>query len=266
MGDLRLSGITVYPVKAAGGIACSSWEVDEFGLRYDRRWMVVDRLGEFLSQRELPRLALLRTALLPDALCLRAPGLPELRVPLEPPEGPLLPVTVWAGTTEARSVGPAAADWLTRFLGVECRLVYMPDSVVRPVDRRYARSGERTSFTDGFPFLLVSEASLADLNRRLPAPLPMNRFRPNLVVDGCEPFAEDGWRRLQLGPLELSVVKPCARCVVTTTDQETAERGLEPLRTLATYRKRNGKVLFGQNAIHRGTGRLGVGMPIELLG
>jgi uncharacterized protein YcbX len=265
MARLQLTGITVYPLKSAGGISSETWEVDPFGLRYDRRWMVVDLAGRFLSQREFPRLALVRPVLLPGALSLRAPGFAELRVPLEPLEGPLVPVSVWAGATEARSVGPAAAQWLSRLLGFTCRVVYMPDTVVRPVDPEYGEPGDRVSFTDGFPFLIISEASLEELNRRLARPLPMNRFRPNLVVGGCDPFEEDRWRVVRIGGLELRIVKPCARCVVTTTDQETAERGTEPLRTLATFRNQGGKVLFGQNAIHRGTGRLEVGAPISVL-
>jgi uncharacterized protein YcbX len=135
----------------------------------------------------------------------------------------------------------------------------MADQVVRPANPAFAPPGARVSFADGFPFLLISEESLADLNGRLAVPLPMNRFRPNLVVAGCEPYAEDGWKEIRIGDVKLRVVKPCERCLVTTTDQATGERGKEPLRTLATYRKVGNDVMFGQNVVHENTGELRVG-------
>jgi uncharacterized protein YcbX len=190
--------------------------------------------------------------------------MPDLALPLTPPAGERVPVEVWDDTTEGVLVSPEAAQWLSRFLGKLVRLLWMPDDVVRSTDPMYA-AGYQVSFADGFGFLLISQASLDELNRRLETPLPMNRFRPNLVVSGAQPFAEDGWRDLRLGGLDLSVVKPCGRCVVTTTDQDTAERGVEPLRTLATFRRRDGQVMFGQNVVHRGIGRLVVGTPLEVL-
>jgi uncharacterized protein YcbX len=264
MLDLRLSSLHVYPVKSCGGLSPTEWEVDDFGLRYDRRWMVVTLDGDFVTQREQPRLALVRPVLTPEALVLHAPGMPELTVPLVPLARERVRVQVWDDITQGAPAGPDAAQWLSRFIGQPVRLVWMPNDVVRITDPAYA-VGHRVSFADGFGFLLISEASLVELNRRLETPLPMNRFRPNLVVSGAEPFAEDGWRELRLGALELTVVKPCARCVTTTTDQETAERGVEPLRTLATFRKRNGKVMFGQNLVHRGRGRLAVGTPVHVV-
>ena len=259
-----LASLHIYPVKACGGLSPAEWPVDAFGLRNDRRWMVVDLAGRFVTQREAPRLALIRPALETGGLVLRAPGMPELRLPLVPAGRERVAVQVWRDATEAVPVSPEAAQWLSRYLGAPVRVVWMPDDVMRPTDPTYAE-GYRVSFADGFGFLLVSEASLTDLNRRLDVPLPMNRFRPNLVVSGTEPFAEDGWRRIRIGGLELAVVKPCGRCVVTTTDQETAERGREPLRTLATFRERDGKLMFGMNVVHRGTGRLAMGMPVEVI-
>lgn len=259
-----LASLHIYPVKACGGLSPAEWPVDAFGLRNDRRWMVVDLAGRFVTQREAPRLALVRPALETGGLVLRAPGMPELRLPLVPAGRERVAVQVWRDATEAVPVSPEAAQWLSRYLGAPVRVVWMPDDVMRPTDPTYAE-GYRVSFADGFGFLLVSEASLTDLNRRLDVPLPMNRFRPNLVVSGTEPFAEDGWRRIRIGGLELAVVKPCGRCVVTTTDQETAERGREPLRTLATFRERDGKLMFGMNVVHRGTGRLAMGMPVEVI-
>jgi uncharacterized protein YcbX len=170
--------------------------------------------------------------------------------------------TVWDDTCEALWLGPGPARWLTQVLGSPCELVYMPESTVRPANPAYAPAGVRVSFADAFPFLVISEASLADLNSRMDRPLPMNRFRPNLVIGGGEPYLEDAIGAFNIEGITLRMVKPCDRCVVTTTDQETTERGVEPLRTLATYRKVGGLVMFGQNAVHAGTGSLTVGAPL----
>ena len=259
---LRLTGLHVYPIKSAGGLAPVEWEVDSFGLRYDRRWMVVDPAGRMLSQRTHPRMALVRPALDGDCLRVEAPGMPALELPLGPAGSVAAAVVIWDDRCNAVWVGERAARWFSDLLDSDCSLVYMPDDTVRPANPRYAPSGSRVSFADAFPFLLISEESLADLNRRMPAPLPMNRFRPNLVIAGGSPYHEDGMTAFQVGALHFRVVKPCDRCVLTTTDQATAERGLEPLRTLATYRRWDGKVWFGQNVAHEGVGRLRVGEAV----
>ncbi|HEX2250245.1 MAG TPA: MOSC N-terminal beta barrel domain-containing protein, partial [Gemmatimonadales bacterium] len=256
---LQLTGLTVYPIKSAGGIPVSDWPVDEFGLRYDRRWMLVDDSGEFLSQRSHPRLALARPSIRDGSLRIDAPGMPSLELPLEPTASVTTDVTVWNDTCPAAWLGERPASWFSDFLGSSCSLVYMTGETLRPADPAYAPDGTRVSFADAFPFLIISEESLADLNRRLARPLPMNRFRPNLVVAGGAPYQEDLWERIEINGIGIRVVKPCARCVVTTTDQVTAEQGREPLRTLATYRQISGKVMFGQNAVHERTGRLRVG-------
>lgn len=259
---LRLTALHVYPVKSAGGISTAAWEVDDFGLRHDRRWMVVDEGGKFISQRTHPRLALVRPRLDAGGLVLAAPGLPALELPLHPRGSVTTSVVVWGDACAAVWAGERAAGWFSDLLGCSCSLVYMPDESVRPANPRFAPNGTRVSFADAFPFLLISEESLADLNTRLSAPLPMNRFRPNLVIAGGAPYAEDSLDGFSLGALGFKVVKPCARCVLTTTDQATAERGVEPLRTLATYRKRDGQVHFGQNVVHLGRGRVRVGEPL----
>jgi uncharacterized protein YcbX len=261
---LHLSGLNIYPIKGAGGIALIECEVDDLGLRYDRRWMVVDRSGEFLSQRSHSRLALIIPSLGDGVLRLDAPGMPLLELPLDPHPTVATRVTVWDDTCDADWLGERPARWFSEFLGCSCTLVHMPQETIRPVDPVYAPNGARVSFADGFPFLLISEESLADLNRRLTEPLPMNRFRPNLVVSGGGPYDEDRWERIEIGGINLRIVKPCARCLVTTTDQLTGERGKEPLRTLATYRNVDGKVMFGQNVVHQGTGRLRVGDRVIL--
>jgi hypothetical protein len=259
MTEAKLASMHVYPIKSCAGIAVEAWEVDQFGLRYDRRWMIVTPKGQFLTQRELPAFAHVRVTIAPPHLRVSAPGQPELVLALDPLGGRPIATQVWEDPVAVVAPDHRADSWFSDYLGHEVMLAYMPDSVVRPVDAQYAPDGGRASFADGFPFLLVGEASLADLNARLTAPVPMNRFRPNLVVSGSGAFAEDDWRRLTIGGIPMQVVKPCARCVVTTTDQETLERGQEPLRTLATFRRQDNKVMFGQNVVHSGTGMLRVG-------
>ena len=262
---IHLSQLHVYPIKSAGGIPLAASEVDERGLRLDRRWMLVDQTGVFMSQRRYPRLALIGVRIEPDHLAVEAPEMPPLDVPLQPPDDEPRLARVWSDLVEVVRVGDEADRWFGGFLGVRCNLVYLPDESIRPVDPAYARAGDRVGLADGFPFLLASEASLADLNARLESPLPMNRFRPNLVVRGSEAFAEDGWGLIRIGSITLRVVKPCARCVITTVDQRTAARGKEPLRTLARFRRAGEGVLFGQNLIHDDKGALRVGDPLEVL-
>jgi uncharacterized protein YcbX len=257
-----LTGLNVYPIKSARGIALDASEVDDLGLAYDRRWMVVDESGEFISQRNYPRLGLVTPSIGDGVLRIDAPGMPPLELPLEPGETVFTRVSVWNDTLDAVWLGEEPARWFSRFLDCDCSLVYMSKRVTRQADMRYAPAGARVGFADAFPFLIISEESLADLNHRLAEPLPMNRFRPNLVVAGAEPYAEDGWDLIRINDITFRLVKPCARCVITTTDQATASRGREPLRTLATYRSVNNKVMFGQNAVHDRPGRLRVGAPV----
>ena len=260
-----LASLHVYPLKGAGGFSPAAWEVDDRGFRHDRRWMLVDPAGDFISQREEPRLALVRTRIEAPHLVLEAPEMPPIRLALAPMGGRAMVVQVWGERVEGWLPDTKADQWISEYLARPCGVAYMPDEASRPIDPEFAAPWREVSFTDGFPFLVISQASLDDLNHRLSAPLPMNRFRPNLVIAGTAPFAEDRWRRIRMGQLHLELVKPCARCVVTTTDQATAARGHEPLRTLATYRQVDGKVLFGQNAIHDATGRLAAGEAVEVL-
>ena len=261
---IAVAEVSIYPVKSCRGLSLSHARVIWSGLEHDRSFMVVDGGGRFLSQRSHPRLCLASVALEADRLRITAPGRPDLEVPLNVDEG-RRQVEVWRDTVAAVSAGPMAARWLTTFLDEDCELVRMPEATVREVDPDAAGPGHRVAFADAYPLLVVSEASLADLNRRLEEPLTMDRFRPNLVVTGCPPFAEDEWRRIRIGNVEFVGVKPCARCSTTTVDQMTAERGKEPLATLARYRRRGREVLFGQNMVHLGTGVIQVGDPVEVL-
>ena len=256
---LRLTALHVYPIKSAAGLAPATWDVDGFGLRYDRRWMVIDSAGKMISQRTHRRLALVRPAIDDGTLRIGTAGMPTLELPLAPAPAVTTTATIWDDTCAAVWTGERPARWFSDVLETDCSLVYMPETTVRPANTNYAPPGHRVSFADAFAFLLISEESLADLNGRMAAPLPMNRFRPNLVIAGGAPFGEDALGFFRIGELGFRAVKPCDRCVLTTTDQATAERGLEPLRTLATYRRWDGKVYFGQNVVHEGTGRLAVG-------
>ncbi|MGH7553469.1 MAG: MOSC domain-containing protein [Longimicrobiales bacterium] len=261
----RLAGLYIYPLKGGRGVPVDRWETDGFGLRFDRRWMVVDADRQAITQRDRPRLALLEATPEPDALVLRADGASPLVLPLSTNGAQRLEVSVWNDVAVAIDMGDDAARWISDALELCCRLVHMPEDVVRPVSLRHGLPGDRIGFADAYPFLLISQGALDELNRRLDQPVPMNRFRPNLVIDGVEPHAEDFWTRITIGGMPFDVVKPCARCAVPTIDQATAERGKEPIRTLSTYRRVDGKVMFGQNVIHRGTGELRVGDTVAVL-
>ena len=260
-----ISAIYIYPVKSCRGISVTSACLDTWGLKYDRNWMLVDADGRFLTQRQFPSLALVETALEPECLQLRAPGMPELRLPLFSQQGEVVDVVVWRDRCRAVDQGNEAAEWFSTHLGKTCRLVQMGEKFSRPVDPDYAPQAAQVNFADGFPLLVISEASLAELNTRLPAPLPMDRFRPNLVVSGCEPFAEDGWRTVQIGEVTFHAVKLCQRCIITTIDQMTGVSGREPLITLGTYRGVKSGVVFGQNLVHAGIGKVCLGSVVEVL-
>ena len=264
MPTISLTGIHLYPVKGAGGLSLQQCTLDSFGIVHDRRWMVVDSDGVFLSQRSLPRMALLSPRLEDDALNLDAPDMSTLRLPIEGEGGEEIDVRIWRDRVRARLVSPDANGWMSDFLGCAVRIVHMESDEWRATDPKYAE-GFRVSFSDGYPLHLLSEESLIDLNERLMAPVPMNRFRPNLVVEGGGPYGEDGWRRIRIRQVELEAVKPCARCTVITVDQSEGVADREPLATLSGYRSAEGKVYFGQNLVHLGTGQLEVGDRVELL-
>lgn len=260
--------LVTYPLKGGRGIAARTLWIGPLGPAGDRRWMAIDPGGNLVTQREAPRLCLIAATPLPSGLRLEAPGRAPLLVPAAGPDAPAVTVRVWNDRCDAVELAPDAARWLSDFLDRPVRLVYLPDSSVRRTDPDYDPVGARVSFADGYPALVVSQASLDALNARLARPLPVNRFRPNLVVSGTRPFEEDGWRRFRIGEVPFEAVKPCARCQVPAIDQDTAEPGKEPLRTLATFRKRGSSVLFGMNAVHRGEGAIRIGdvVTVESLG
>lgn len=261
-----VSALIYYPIKACRGIDVEETRVERMGLENDRRMMVVTPEGGFLTQRDYPRLALITPAISKDKLTLSAPGRQDLTVPILK-SGPTRSVDIWRSKgVPAVDQGKLAAGWFSDWLEADVQLVHFAEGYIRKINQQYAvTANDHTGFADGYPILLASEESLGDLNTRLEAPVPMNRFRPNLVVRGCEPFAEDGWSRIKIGPIEMAVVKPCARCVVTTIDKKTLERSKEPLKTLASYRKQAGGAMFGQNVIPLNEGRLRPGMKVEIL-
>jgi uncharacterized protein YcbX len=247
----RIAALYVYPVKSCRGIQVAAAAMTGRGFAHDREWMIVDANGRFLSQREVPALALIRTALSADALELMASSGSTLSVPFDRP-GARREVTVWRDTMPAIDQGAEAASWLLGLLGREVRLVRFDSAIRRACNRAYVgESGAHTGFADAYPLLVISEASLADLNTRLASPLPMNRFRPNVVLADCEAYDEDHIDEIAAGTIRMKLVKPCTRCQITTTDQETGIRESEPLTTLAAYRMNAALegVTFGVNAI-----------------
>ncbi len=250
---MHVSELYVYPIKSLRGIPLEEAQLDERGVHLDRRWMLVDADGVFISQREAHRLALVDVTVAGEGLRITAPGMQPLEVGTG--TGTPMRTRIWRDDVNAVPVSKVADEWFSTFLGETVRLVYMPDHAQRVVDRSYVQPDRIVGFADAFPLLIIGQPSLDLLNEKLRAagnePIPMRRFRPNVVIAGARPHEEDEWRQIEIGDVPVDVVKPCARCVITTIDVETAMAGKEPLRTLATYRKRGSHVLFGQNAVHR---------------
>lgn len=264
-----LSEINIYPIKSLGGIPLKSSIVEERGLQYDRRWMLVDEKNQFLTQRDYPQMARFHIDLENEGFVNVSFNRKSLAIPLLINSEKTVNVKIWSSRVKAKYYADEVNEWFSENLQAKCRLVLMPEETKRKVNPIYAvRKYEDTvSFADGYPFLLIGENSLADLNGKLEKSLPMNRFRPNFVVSGSEAFAEDSWKKIKIGDTVFHIVKPCARCVITTINQETGEKdSVEPLKTLAKYRNKNGKVLFGCNLIAEKQGKvIKVGDAVEIL-
>jgi uncharacterized protein len=265
---MQLSECFIHPVKSCAAVACAQLEIEPRGPRHDRRYMVVDPEGRFLTGRKLPRMVLIRATPGDHGLTLDAPGMPTLHLPAPAPAGARTTVQVWGDKVSAVAMGAEAEAWLSGFLESDARLVWMDADAARALDPDRARPGDEVSFADGFPLLLIGQAALDGLNARLQAPLPMTRFRPNLVFSGGVAHAEDGWRRIRVGRVEFDVVKPCTRCVFTTVDPATGavDPSGEPLATLKSYRRGERGITFGMNLIARGEGRVKVGDALEVIG
>ncbi|GAA4049474.1 MOSC domain-containing protein [Hymenobacter glaciei] len=267
---LSLTGLYLYPVKSLGGYAVAEAEVTARGLRHDRRWLLVDERNRFLTQRQHPELALLTLAPAYNGFLISHKQRPELLplfIPFAAQPDRTLFVTVWDDILWAWRGATEADEWLSEALGRPCRLVYMSDMVRRDVEPEFNPDGQLVSFADGYPFLLAGEAALADLNTRLTEPVPMNRFRPNLIFGGGHAYEDDTWEKFQIGDVTFRAVRGCGRCVLTTIDQQTAQKNPlgDPLRTLATYRKTENSTLFGQNVTGPGRGHLRVGDAVTVL-
>lgn len=268
---MRLSALYLHPLKSSASLPVASLDIEPRGPRFDRRWLVVDADGRFITARAVAELVLVRAEPLGAGLRLSAPGMAPLDVAVPSTEAPRIPVTVWKDAIVAPRADPAADAWLSAVLQREVRLVHMDDAARRSVDPDYGRDGDEVSFADGYPLLVISQAALDGLNGRLAEagrpPVTMTHFRPNLVVDGVDAHAEDGWRRVRIGGIDFDAVKPCTRCVFTTVDPVLGRRrdDGEPLNILKDYRRTPAGITFGMNLIARGTGALHVGDAVEVV-
>ena len=263
--SITVSAINTYPVKSLGGIALDSAYLDFAGFSHDRAWMVVKPDGQFMTQRTHPQMALIHADVDQGQLTLSSFGMESHSAKIADASMQRLHTEVWGDDVFAIDVGDDSADWLSQAIGEPCRLVFFPANEVRSCDPQRAQPGDQTRFADAFPLLIISEASLADLNARLKYPVGMDRFRPNIVVNGCAAFAEDEWRNIEVNGLPLRIVDRCARCSVPTVDQMTGTlSGPEPIHTLSSYREHDGEVFFGVNAVPDGTGPISVGDTITL--
>lgn len=269
---MRIASLHLHPLKSCAPLDVDRLDVTPRGPAGDRRWLVVDADARFVTARQRTEMVGIRAVPEDEGLHLDAPGMPPLHVPTPPPDAPRLEVAIWRDAVSAQRCDARADAWLSRYLGMPARLVHMDAAAARAVDPAFARPGDEVSFADAYPLLVISQAALEALNARLETPVPMARFRPNLVVDGSAPHAEDGWRRVRIGGIEFDAVKPCTRCVFTTVDPATMTRDPdgEPLRTLATYRRAPegsglSGVLFGMNLIPRGAGTLRRGDAVSVL-
>jgi len=263
---ITLSSLFIYPVKSLAGIQVNTWEVIKTGFKYDRQWMLVDAENCFLSQRRLPKMALIKTAIQAQKLILSAPNKKDLILNLHPNNtSKIISIDIWDEDCQAQTISQEANQWLSDFLGQECTLVYQAEDTIRTVDPKYARPDDQASFSDGFPFLIVSDASLSLLNQQTGLNLSMQRFRPNLVLTGCDSYEEDTWRRITIGDIGFRLPKACSRCSVPQINPETALiDSKEPLRTLSRTRQWQNKVFFGQNALHNQIGILKIGDTVSI--
>jgi uncharacterized protein YcbX len=263
---LRISELYIYPVKSLAGIAVTAAEMTSRGLKFDRRLMLVDQKNVCLTQRDIPEMALLQPSFEEKGFSVRHKhhSTDYLFIPHQPEGNETAEVRIWKDVCRARIYDESINQWFSNLFGIQCKLVYMPDTTNREVERKYALNKEITSFADAYPALIIGQASLDDLNERLEMPIPMNRFRPNIVFTGGEAFLEDRLEEFRIGEVTFSAVKPCERCVMITINQETTEKSKEPTKSLAGYRKKDNNILFGQNLLHEGNGIISVGDNLEI--
>lgn len=268
MSNLVLSEIWIYPIKSLGGFQIESSIIEKRGLQYDRRWMLVDENGQFLTQRKHRKMALLQVKLVENGLQVthKTEAIPSLFIPFDNEPLEYLKVQVWNDECDAYTINNDINHWFSKVLDINCKLVYMPNDSLRQVDLKYASEGDITSFSDAYPILIIGQSALDNLNQKLEKPIPMNRFRPNLVFTGGKPNEEDNWKKFTIGKATFLGMKPCTRCIMTTINQENGKSGSEPLKTMATYRKIGNKILFGQCLIAAAVGKtIAVGNLIKIL-
>jgi len=262
---LHVSALFIYPVKSLAGVPLSQAELTPTGFRFDRSWMIVDQYDVFLTQRQHPRMARVKVVPAADSLKITVPGSPAVEVPVKG-DAPVRTVTVWENRCDAVDQGDQAAALLGDYLGRPCRLVRMAPGFTRQLSQRHLVTGrEEVGFADSMPLLLTAQASLEDLNSRLPDPVEMSRFRPNIVVAGSTPFQEDTWKRLRIGEGIFRVAKSCIRCEIITVDQESGEKGVQPLETLGTYRTGPKGIAFGRHLVHERLVTIRTGDEVEVL-
>jgi uncharacterized protein YcbX len=263
---MEISQLYIYPIKSLGGIALKSSLIEERGLRFDRRWMLVDETNCFLTQRTLPVLSSFDVVIAENSLLvINKTNQNSISVPFLPKSNIYKKVKVWDDEVNAEIVDESISEWFSEQLYMKADLVFQHDNAIRKIDSKYAINGlEHTSFSDGYPILIISEASLALLNSKCSEKISMERFRPNIVLKDCEPFFEDSLKAIKINDVELHGVKPCARCIVPTLNPQTQKFSKEPLLTLSKFRKFDSKILFGQNAVVHQIGEISIGDKISI--
>ncbi|MES2849010.1 MAG: MOSC N-terminal beta barrel domain-containing protein [Bacteroidota bacterium] len=264
---ITVSHLYVYPIKSLGGISLSSVNITDRGFEYDRRWMLIDERNNFLTQREFPVMALLQVEIVADGLKVfhKENKTDFIIIPFKPLLNERVNTNIWRVPCDPLLVSDAADKWFSAMLNSPCRLVYMDDDTQVAIDERYNINNSLTSFSDGFPILMISQASLQDLNSKATEQLPMNRFRPNIVISNANAYEEDTLKEFVINGITFYGAKPSARCVITTIDQNTTAKGKEPLKTLATYRSMNNKIYLGENVIADAVGEISVGNEIVVI-
>jgi uncharacterized protein YcbX len=264
---LTVSQLFIYPIKSLGGIAVPSAMVTDRGFQHDRRWMLVDNNNQFLTQRELPGMSLLQVSFTKEGLQVSHKKNKDqsIDIPFNKFNGNEINVQVWDDNCHAKEIDSKTDQWFSDNLDHSCKLVYMPDNSLRKVDTKYATNNEITSFSDGYPFLIIGQSTLDNLNDKLADPLPVNRFRPNIVFSGGKAFQEDGMEHFKINDINFYGIKLCGRCMITTINQDDSNTSHEPLKTLASYRTKNNKVYFGQNLLHNGSGLVNIGDELKII-
>ncbi|WP_436872702.1 MOSC domain-containing protein [Acinetobacter haemolyticus] len=263
---MHVSQLFHYPVKSLRGNALTEMEIDSFGPKWDRRWMLVDHEGRFITQRQCAIMGQISVEVFAETVRFEFQG-DEVTLSLEEAQGQVDDrlITVWQDQLQGNRIDHPVNQWFSQILGREACLVFMPQRTLRQVDLEYAQQGDRVGFADGFPFLIIGEASVEFLAEKVGFPLDVQRFRPNIVISGCEAFAEDHWKQIQIGEIKFDLVKPCSRCVIPTIDLKTSQKQPEVMQAMLAYRKQGNKVMMGQNALHRGIGAISLGQEIQIL-